>query len=143
VFVNGHGGNVPALVAAVCQLRVEGHDVGWTACVPGPQADGAPIDSHAGRVETSLALALAPDDVRLERAEPGALEPLPALLPRMRAEGVASVSPNGVIGDPTGASAQEGGRLLCSMVSDLVSSVEAWAPDGRGRLRPRLRRVVA
>jgi creatinine amidohydrolase len=143
VFVNGHGGNVPALVAAVCQLRVEGHDVGWSACFPGPQADGAPSDSHAGRVETSLALALAPDDVRLERAEPGALEPLPALLPRMRAEGVASVSPNGVIGDPTGASAQEGGRLLCSMVSDLVSSVEAWAPDGRGRLRPRLRRVVA
>jgi mycofactocin precursor peptide peptidase len=143
VFVNGHGGNVPAVVAAVCQLRVEGHDVGWTACVPSPQADGVPIDSHAGRVETSLALALAPDDVRLERAEPGALEPLPALLARMRLEGVASVSPNGVLGDPAGASAPEGRRLLWSMVTDVVSSVEAWAPDGQGRLRPGRSMVVA
>ena len=143
VFVNGHGGNVPAVVAAVCQLRVEGHDVAWAGCVPSPLADGAAIDSHAGRVETSLALALAPEDVRLEKAEPGALEPLPALLGRMRMDGVASVSPNGVLGDPAGASAPEGRELLSAMVTDVVSSVQAWAPDGQGRLRPGRSRVVA
>ena len=143
VFVNGHGGNVPAVVAAVRQLRYEGHDVGWAACAATRERDGAPIDSHAGRIETSLALILVPDDVRLDRAEPGALEPLSALLSRMRAGGVASVSPNGVLGDPSGASAQEGLRLLWSMVADVVSSVLAWAPDGQGRLCDVRRRVVA
>jgi mycofactocin system creatininase family protein len=143
VFVNGHGGNVPAVVAAVRQLRYEGHDVGWAACAATRERDGAPIDSHAGRIETSLALILVPEDVRLDRAEPGALEPLSALLSRMRVGGVASVSPNGVLGDPSGASAQEGLRLLWGMVADVVSSVLAWAPDGQGRLCDVRRRVVA
>src|SRR5919205_473854 len=36
VFVNGHGGNLPALVAATTLLRDEGRDVGWFACgLPG------------------------------------------------------------------------------------------------------------
>ena len=143
VFVNGHGGNVPAVVAAVRQLRYEGHDVAWAACVPTPERDAAPVDSHAGRIETSLALFLVPDDVRLERAEPGALEPMSALLSRMRVGGVASVSPNGVLGDPSGATSQEGLRLLWSMVADVVSSAVVWAPDGHGRLRDQPRSVVA
>jgi mycofactocin precursor peptide peptidase len=134
VFVNGHGGNVTALAAAMRQLRNEGHDVGWAPCVPTQARGGAPIDSHAGRLETSLALALAPDDVRLDRAEPGALEPLSALMSRIRLDGVASVSHNGVLGDPSGASAQEGVQLLRGMADDVVSWVLAWAPDSQGRL---------
>jgi mycofactocin precursor peptide peptidase len=149
VFVNGHGGNVTALADAVRLLRVEGHDVGWTACAPAPARDGAPNDthagrdSHAGRIETSLALALAPDDVRLDKAQPGALEPLSALMARIRVGGVVSVSPNGVLGDPSGASAQEGAQLLSAMVAEVVSSVLAWAPDGQGRLCDVGRKVVA
>ncbi|MDQ1484189.1 MAG: mycofactocin precursor peptide peptidase [Actinomycetota bacterium] len=135
VFVNGHGGNVSAVVAAVSRLRYERHDVGWAPCVPAATGENALLDSHAGRVETSLALALAPDDVRLERAERGAIEPLAALLPRIRLGGVVSVSANGVLGDPRGASAQEGAKLLQSMVTDVTSSVLAWAPDGQGRLQ--------
>jgi mycofactocin precursor peptide peptidase len=143
VFVNGHGGNVTALADAVGLLRLEGHDVGWTACAPAPARDRAPNDSHAGRIETSLALALAPDDVRLDKAQPGALEPLPALMARIRVGGVISVSRNGVLGDPSGASAQEGFQLLSAMVTDVVSSVLAWAPDGQGRLCDDGRTVVA
>lgn len=143
VFVNGHGGNVPAVVAAVRQLRHEGHDVAWAACAPTPGPVGAPVDSHAGRIETSLALFLVPEDVRLDRAEPGALEPLSTLLSRMRVGGVAAVSPNGVLGDPSGASSQEGLRLLWSMVADAVSSVLAWSPDEQGRLRDERHAVVA
>jgi creatinine amidohydrolase len=143
VFVNGHGGNLPAVVAAVRQLRYEGHDVGWAACAPTGQPDGAPLDAHAGCVETSLALILAPQDVRLDTAQAGALEPLSALLPRMRVGGVVAVSPNGVLGDPAGASAREGLRLLWSMVANVVRSVMAWAPDAQGRLSDQRRRVVA
>jgi mycofactocin precursor peptide peptidase len=135
VFVNGHGGNVPALVAAVCQLRYEGHDVGWAPCAAPATGEGAPVDSHAGRLETSLALTLVPDDVRLEMAKPGALEPLSSLLPKIRVGGIASVSPNGVLGDPGGASVQEGEELLHRMVTEVVASVLAWAPNDQGRLR--------
>jgi creatinine amidohydrolase/Fe(II)-dependent formamide hydrolase-like protein len=37
------------------------------------------------------------------------------------------VSANGVLGDPSGASADEGERLLDQLAGDLVASVEAWS----------------
>jgi len=41
VLVNGHGGNVGALRAAVALLRSEGRDVAWFPCgVPGADAPG-------------------------------------------------------------------------------------------------------
>ena len=38
----------------------------------------------------------------------------------MRTGGVAAVSPNGVLGDPAGASAEEGERLLRRLVAEIV-----------------------
>ena len=53
VFVSAHGGNAEPLAAAVRQLRDEGHAVwAWSPAWGG--------DAHAGRVETSLMLALEP-----------------------------------------------------------------------------------
>ena len=65
-------------------------------------------DAHAGRTETSLVLAIAPELVRLDRAEPGCPTPLAELLPALESGGVRAVSANGVLGDPAGASAGEG-----------------------------------
>jgi creatinine amidohydrolase len=127
VFVNGHGGNVATLVDAVGLLRHEGRDAAWFACAPGG-------DAHAGRTETSLVLALAPALVRAAAAA-GNPAPLDALLPAMRAGGVAAVSPNGVLGDPAGASAGEGERLLAGMAGRLAVAVARWDPDAGGRLR--------
>jgi creatinine amidohydrolase len=122
VLVNGHGGNVPALERALATGRGEGRRVlTWSWSLPG-------ADAHAGRTETSLLLALAPDLVRLDLAEAGATEPLAQLLPRMEADGVAAVSPNGVLGDPAGASADEGRHLLAQLVADLVRAVDAAFP---------------
>lgn len=122
VLVNGHGGNVVAVRRAVEVLTGEGRRVlAWSAAVPGG-------DAHAGRTETSLLLAQAPDLVVLGAAEPGRVEPLATLLPALRAEGVAAVSPNGVLGDPAGASADEGRALLTALVDGLVAAVAAWAP---------------
>jgi creatinine amidohydrolase len=45
------------------------------------------------------------------------------LLPRLRAEGVRAVSPNGVLGDPAGASAAEGRSLLDAAIADLRTFV--------------------
>ena len=43
---------------------------------------------------------------------------------RLVAEGVAAVSPNGVLGDPTGASAEEGRRLMAALIHRGVELVE-------------------
>lgn len=117
VFVNGHGGNVPTVRAATAQLRAEGRDVRWHPCTT---PNGA---AHAGRDETSLMLALAGDQVRPAAARPGATEPLAQLMPTLRSAGVAAVSPNGVLGDPAGASADEGRALLADLVADLTRAV--------------------
>lgn len=109
VLVNGHGGNVEAVSGAVQQLRNEDHDVAWVPCsVAG--------DAHAGHTETSLLLHLAPWLVRSHRAEAGNTRPIAELLPELMAHGVRSVSPNGVLGDPTGATAAAGADLFDQMV---------------------------
>jgi len=115
VFVNGHGGNVEALRDAVELLRAEGRDARWFGCAL-PRDAGFVRDGHAGRTETSLMLALAPGTVRLDRAAPGNPAPMRELLPAMRAAGVRAVSENGVLGDPAGASAAEGERMLAALV---------------------------
>lgn len=122
VFVNGHGGNLEALHAAMTQLSDEGHDVMWLPCaVPG-------ADLHAGRTETSLMLHLRRRDVRPERAEVGNTAALVDLFPLMAEHGVRAVSANGVLGDPRGATAEEGHALLEMMadrVADRVLSARA------------------
>ncbi|WP_028938042.1 mycofactocin biosynthesis peptidyl-dipeptidase MftE [Pseudonocardia spinosispora] len=122
VFVNGHGGNVLVLRDAVELLRAEGRDVRWYGCAL-PRGAGFVQDGHAGRTETSIMLALAPEQVRLERAEAGNTAPIAELLPAMRAGGVRSVSENGVLGDPAGASAEEGHRMLAALVEACVQFV--------------------
>lgn len=119
VLVNGHGGNGVAVAAALDVLRGEGRPV--TAWWPRWPAD----DSHAGRVETSLLLALRPEAVHLDRAEPGRTEPLPELLDDLRRGGVAAVSANGVLGDPSGASGAAGAALLEDFAADLDRTVTA------------------
>jgi creatinine amidohydrolase len=83
-------------------------------------------DAHAGRTETSLMLALYPGLVRSERAAPGDTRSLAELMPRLRAAGVGAISPSGVLGDPTGASAEEGERLLATLIADALAQIERW-----------------
>ncbi len=129
LVVNGHGGNLDALRTAVPLLRAEGRDVAWSPCA----APGG--DAHAGRTETSLLLHVEPRGVREALAAAGETTPIGELLPRLRAEGVRGVSPNGVLGDPAGASAVEGAALLAGMVDRLVAAVTGWRVDGAGRLQ--------
>jgi mycofactocin precursor peptide peptidase len=122
VLVNGHGGNTEAVRDAIATLRADGRSV--TAWSPSAAAAGVRhADAHAGRFETSLLLAIAPDVVRVDQAEAGDTRALAELLPALRSAGVGAVSPNGVLGDPTGASAEEGARLLDALTADLVALV--------------------
>jgi mycofactocin precursor peptide peptidase len=119
VFVSAHGGNTEPLERAVRLLREEGRDVlGWS-----PDWSG---DAHAGRVETSLMLAIRPDLVSLESARPGNTAPLGELIGELREHGVRRVSPNGVLGDPSGASREEGERLLAEAAMELADAVASW-----------------
>jgi mycofactocin precursor peptide peptidase len=122
VVVSAHGGNREALELLHARSAAEGDDVlVWSPAVRGG-------DAHAGFSETSLLLAIDPGAVRLELAEAGCTEPLESLLPRLRAEGVRPVSSNGVLGDPAGASADEGRMLLRALVADLTAAVSTRWP---------------
>jgi mycofactocin precursor peptide peptidase len=120
LLVNGHGGNVTAVEAAVGRLRYEGRAcLAWHAALP----EG---DAHAGRSETSVMLALAPGAVRLDAAERGDVRPLGEILPLLRERGVRAVSANGVLGDPGGASAAEGQHLLARLVDSLRAAIDQF-----------------
>ena len=119
LLVNGHGGNAAAVQAATARLRNEGRTaLAWHAGLPGG-------DAHAGRVETSIMLALAPEVVRLDAAERGDVRPIGQLMPALRERGVRAVSGNGVLGDPAGASAAEGRLLLDQLTADLTAVLRA------------------
>jgi len=122
LLVSTHGGNTEAVRRAVARLRAESRDVSvWFPRGPG--------DAHAGRAETSLQLALAPDLVRRDRAEAGNTTPIAELMPALRARAVHGVSPNGVLGDPAGASAAEGAAMFGDLLADLTGYLQSW-PDG-------------
>jgi creatinine amidohydrolase len=119
ILVSTHGGNAAPVRAAVERLRFEGRDViAWSPSWKG--------DAHAGRVETSLMLAIAPRRVRLELARPGNVDPIEQLFEDLAESGVRQLAESGVLGDPTGADAEHGRELLSEAVSELVRTIEAW-----------------
>jgi creatinine amidohydrolase len=120
VLVNGHGGNARAVQRATNLLLGEGRRVlAWWPHV----RNG---DAHAGETETSMMLAIAPALVRMSRAEAGRPELLVDLIDELRAEGVRAVSPNGILGDPRGATVGHGKALLTRLTIDLVAAVDEW-----------------
>jgi creatinine amidohydrolase len=123
VWVCAHGGNVAALDAANSLLATEGRGATTFWC----EITGG--DAHAGRTETSMMLAIAPHLVRLDAAEAGDARPWAELRAEVRAHGVRAISPNGVLGDPAGASAQEGLAMLNDVSTRLLEHVARWADD--------------
>jgi mycofactocin precursor peptide peptidase len=114
VVVSAHGGNAVPLALAMRRLADEGHPVSaWS-----PSWSG---DLHAGRTETSVMLAIAPERVQLDRAEPGDTRPLDEIFPLLQVDGVRPVSANGVLGDPSGACPEEGKLLLAQAVGALLA----------------------
>jgi creatinine amidohydrolase len=129
VLITGHGGNAPVLSEVVPTVRAEGHDVAWLGLgVPGG-------DAHAGRVETSLMLHVAPEQVGAFAGVVGSREPLAAIMPQLQAGRLSEVSPSGVIGDPSGATAAEGASILGALVDDVVARIELDSVGQRGELR--------
>jgi creatinine amidohydrolase len=121
LLISAHGGNAAPVGRAVEILRGEGRPVRVWA----PGSDD-PRDSHAGRTETSVMLAIDPGAVGMAALAPGTVRPLADLMPQLRAGGVAAVSDSGVLGDPSGATADHGRSLLARWRSQLVAAVAGW-----------------
>ena len=122
VFVSAHGGNAGPVGRAVARLRAESRDV----LLFQPRWQG---DPHAGRPETAMLLHLRPTTVRTDRVAAGNTRPLAELMPLVRAGGVRQVSASGVLGDPAGATAEQGRVLLDELATALVREVHAWRPE--------------
>jgi creatinine amidohydrolase len=84
---------------AIAQLGVEEHGV--------PLGEGG---VHAGEWETSMLMAIHPELVHGDRGEAGYTGDPQAAVGAIFGEGVHTVAQNGVIGDPTRASAEHGAR---------------------------------
>jgi creatinine amidohydrolase len=122
LFVSGHGGNAGPVAGAARRLRSESRRVrAWSP--PAPSGRG---DAHAGFTETSVLMALNPSLVDQPAARPGRTASIREIMPALRASGVRAVSPNGVLGDPTGASPEAGERILEDWSAGLLAAVEGW-----------------
>ena len=90
--------------------------------VTAPRRHEAPAgdDLHAGLVETSVMMRLDSASVRRDAIAPGSAVDIDAL----RADGVALHSPSGVIGDPTGATAELGEAILVRWTTSLERHIE-------------------
>jgi hypothetical protein len=76
---------------------------------------GVPLEEaafHADVMETACMLVIRPDLVRMERAEPGWIGDNATIIDRIFLEGLQSVTPNGIMGDPRRATAEMGEALL-------------------------------
>jgi mycofactocin precursor peptide peptidase len=122
ILVNGHGGNLHSVSAALTLLAYEQRQVfAWWPRIPGG-------DLHAGDSETSIMLHLHPELVRTELIEPGTVDLGPEGLKRLQSEGVSALSSNGVLGDPRPASASTGKQLFNMLRDDLLFSYHNWFP---------------
>lgn len=143
---NGHGGNITALKLAVQELTLEFEApiVATTYPFEAREAFAEILEDqsfimHAGEAETSMMLALVPDLVdasdlaRHKGCEGGGMGGPEAAY---RWRGLAEMTGNGVMGNPTRASAEKGERLLDASaegLARLMLAPETWAeaPDLR------------
>jgi creatinine amidohydrolase len=122
VLLPTHGGNFGPLAEALEQLGpVEGleiralTDLGALFAIAqlGAQEFGVALGDggvHAGEWETSMLLAIHPELVHLERGAPGYTGDPQEAIAAIFGAGVHTVAANGVIGDPSSASAEHGAR---------------------------------
>ena len=66
--------------------------------------------------------------MRLDKAAPGNTDPVRDIIDDLRERGVRALSPNGVLGDPTGASAAEGADLFSQLPQRALAAFDRVGP---------------
>ncbi len=135
-FVPSHGGNFAPLADMTgrlqtaagpdCEVRAYTDLQSFVALWKRAVAEVAPqmahrVGGHADIAESSEMLCIRPDLVRRGQAECGHVEDFgPALAERLFDEGFAAVTPNGVLGDPTGMSREIGERCIAAVADGMA-----------------------
>jgi creatinine amidohydrolase len=124
VVMSSHGGNFPVLARwaserpaadAVVISDIHVFDAGFEAIRRFGRTDTA--GPHAEVLETSMMLHLHPELVHMERAAPGFTGE--SSLDDVLTRGMRSITANGIIGDPVGATAEMGVAVLGAIVGRL------------------------
>jgi creatinine amidohydrolase len=138
LLFSGHIGNFPILRDMLSRLREgTGKRVRidaffdsqlwmnrWREAVSFAGGDPAAVAGHADIAETSLMMTIRPESVRTDLFEPGHIGMLTQdQLNLIWQNGISSVSPNGILGDPRGSTAAIGESCL-DQIADLL--VEAF-----------------
>jgi creatinine amidohydrolase len=143
VLLATHGGNEPPLQEAGAASRRDGVRVVVPslrvtvgALLAVARARGVPpgaAGGHAGELETSLMLALAPDLVsKAAITEPGYTGPLDDAAARVLFEdGVGALAANGVLGDPRGASSDAGHAYVTAFLDAIERQIDDGAEGDR------------
>jgi creatinine amidohydrolase len=130
LIINCHGGNfildptIQELNLAYPGMRILIADENWPSADERPIFERAATDLHAGEIETSLMLFLAPDlvgDQRVDYVPPYGREFLDYVT-------MDRISPAGVWGSPSQATAEKGTRAMAAQ----VSAIAAFARQGFG-----------
>ena len=137
-----HGGNFAPLAKAVRAIRPELSGVNliaytdlmgfmdeiFRACkareVTPEQAGG-----HSGEFETSLMLSVRPDLVAMDEAQPGYVGDQLSIAAVVFEKGFRAATENGVLGDPSDASAANGEAYLAAITDLLVGFIKAHKPE--------------
>lgn len=134
LFFSGHIGNFPVLgdvlprlqasVAGRCEVDAfvnsETWLSAWRLAVASAGGDAQKVGGHADIAETSLMMEIRPESVRHERFAPGHLGmPTQEQLALIWRDGISSVTANGILGDPRGAT-QAIGVSCVGAIADLL-----------------------
>lgn len=130
VILNGHGGNdfTPLIRQIQCDLDVHVFGVNWWLVGQDRYNEiFEKPDDHAGEMETSVALALYPDLVEMERAGDG--QPAPFRIDALNkgwartSRRFSRINDCCACGDPSGATAEKGRKyldLVCGRISEFI-----------------------
>jgi creatinine amidohydrolase/Fe(II)-dependent formamide hydrolase-like protein len=136
IIINGHGGNVPTLKFAAQMINRDARifttvDTGETSDADLDAICETTNDVHAGEIETSTSLYVRPHLVNMKKAKKFVPEFSIQYLNFSAKRSVewfartSRISPDGVLGDPTKATAGKGKKMWEVMIKNLVELVES------------------
>ncbi len=141
VLISFHGGNFTPLAKAVKAIRPELPEVKLIAFTDlkgfmdevfrvGKTLGLTPeqVGAHSGEFETSLMLTVCPERVAMDAAQPGYVGDLLSIARLVYEKGFRAASENGVLGDPSKASAANGEVYLEALTDLLVGFIKAHKP---------------
>jgi len=133
VLLPTHGGNFKPLAEAVAKIEPAGEVriyaftdlMGLVGAAAESSrslgVDAAKSGAHSGEWETSLMLALRPDQVKMDRATVGFMGELSEITSKVF-DGIHNLDQNGVLGDPRPATPEAGKRYL----EDIIEFLYRW-----------------